>query len=61
MTAATLLSRYEWNVGWDADTLLEVLTGALRELGYLEEIVSHLDVIAEEEMEAYASFSKENK
>lgn len=56
MTAATLLSRYEWNVGWDSDTLLEVLTGALRELGYLEEIVSHLDVIAEEEMEAYASF-----
>jgi len=61
MNAQELLSRYEWNVGWNTETLLEVLVGLLTQKGEITEIVSHLDAIAEQEAEIYAGMMREEQ
>lgn len=61
MTGERLLSRYEWNVGWDAEALLDVMVGLLVQRGDIDEVVAHLDAFAEQEVEAYAGLSKEAK
>lgn len=59
MTGERLLSRHEWNVGWDTRTLLDVLVGLLVARGEMDSVLSALDAIAEQEMETYAGYSRE--
>lgn len=58
MTGASLLSRYEFNVGWDAETLLDIIAKFITNGGKAEELLSYLDAFAEQEMELYAGMAR---
>ena len=59
MTGAELLSRYEWNVGWNTEMLLDVLVELLSSREGFDNILLSLDAIAEQEAELYAGMPEE--
>ncbi len=60
MRGADLRQRYEFSPGWDAETILELITQRLDWDGMLPDVVTRLDAIAEQEMETYAGFAQED-
>ena len=54
-----LLVRYQTNVGWNINELLDVLVLLLKQRGDFHEITARLDGIAERQMELEASIGWE--
>lgn len=50
-----LIARYQTNVGWTTNELLDVLVLLLKQRGDFHEITARLDGIAERQMELEAS------